>query len=145
MTHKITLPLSSDWRVEEEVIKEQGEDVISYYATAESSADDSFKGASIELYLGNSPENSSAEMECINSYVEAFNVQDENEDIPVREIRILGQDGYYYDAEDENGSPVIVICVETQPGTLLMAILAAADEEKLDNLLSLVDENLKIA
>lgn len=145
MTHKITLPLSSDWRVEEEVIKEQGEDVISYYATAESSADDSFKGASIELYLGNSPENSSAEMECINSYVEAFNVQDENEDIPVREIRILGQDGYYYDAEDENGSPVIVICVETRPGTLLMAILAAADEEKLDNLLSLVDENLKIA
>lgn len=145
MTHKITLPLSSDWRVEEEVIKEQGEDVISYYATAESSADDSFKGASIELYLGNSPENSSAEMECINSYVEAFNVQDENEDIPVREIRILGQDGYYYDAEDENGSPVIVICVETQPGTLLMAILAAADEGKLDNLLSLVDENLKIA
>lgn len=144
MTHKITLPLSSDWRVEEEVIKEQGEEVLSYYATAESSVEDSLKGASIELYLGNTPEDSSAELECINSYVEAFDVRDENEEIPVQEIKILGQDGYYYDAKDENGAPVMVACVEIKPGTLVMAILAASDDEKLDSLLTFVNDNLKI-
>ena len=69
---------------------------------------------------------------------------DENEESPIREIPFLGHTGWYYDAEDDDGAPVILICFEPVPGTLVMAILAHRDEEKLDELLSYVDENLRI-
>lgn len=143
MAHEIILPLSAGWEVEQEVVKEQGEDVVSYYAQYVGSADENLEGASIELYVGNTPEGSNAEQECMASYVEAFDAANEKE-LPIGDIRLCGKDGFYYDAEDEKGAPVIVICFEYVPGTLVMAILAAADEEKLDGLLSFVDESLKI-
>lgn len=144
MAHKINLPLGKDWEVEEEIITEQGEEVVSYYATAEASGNPEHKGASIELYVGNTPEDSDAKIECINSYLEAIGVDDENEEVPVCSINYLGQEGWYYEADDENGAPVILICVEPVKGTLVMAILAHRNEEKLDELMTYVDEHLTI-
>lgn len=143
MAHSITLPLPKGWEVEQELILEEGEEVVSYYATPTEEAGPDSAGASIELYVGNTPADSDAKIECVNSYMEAIGV-DEGEEVPVREIPFLGQSGWYYDAEDDEGSPVILICVEYVPGTLVMAILAHTDEERLDDLLSYVDENLKI-
>ena len=143
MAHKITLPLPKGWDIEQDLILEEGEEVVSYYATPGEDASPESEGASIELYVGNTPPDSDAKIECINSYMEAIGV-DEGEDVPVREIPFLGQAGWYYDAEDDEGAPVILICVEPAPGTLVMAILAHRDEENLDELLSYVDENLEI-
>lgn len=143
MAHKITLPLPKGWEVEQELILEEGEEVVSYYASPTEEADQASEGASIELYVGNTPADSDAKIECINSYMEAIGV-DESEEVPVREIPFLGQPGWYYDAEDDSGAPVLLICVESAPGTLVMAILAHRDEESLDELLSYVDENLII-
>ena len=143
MAHNITLPLPRGWEVEQEIILEEGEEVVSYYASPTEEADPGSDGASIELYVGNTPADSDAKIECVNSYMEAIGL-DEGEEVPVREIPFLGQTGWYYDAEDDEGAPVILICVEYVPGTLVMAILAHRDEESLDELLSYVDENLKI-
>ena len=143
MTHTITLPLPKGWDIEQELILEEGEEVVSYYATPSEDASEDDEGASIELYVGNTPADSDAKIECVNSYMEAIGV-DEGEEVPVREIPFLGRPGWYYDAEDDEGAPVILICVESDPGTLVMAILAHRDEESLDGLLSYVDENLKI-
>ena len=143
MAHKITLPLPKGWDIEQDLILEEGEEVVSYYATPGGDASPDSEGASIELYVGNTPADSDAKIECINSYMEAIGV-DEGEEVPVREIPFLGQPGWYYDAEDDEGAPVILICVESAPGTLVMAILAHRDEESLDELLSYVDENLEI-
>ena len=143
MAHKITLPLPKGWEVEQELILEEGEEVVSYYAYPSENASGENEGASIELYVGNTPTDSDAKIECVNSYMEAIGV-DDGEEVPVREIPFLGQTGWYYDAEDDEGAPVILICVEVTPGTLVMAILAGKDEESLDELLCYVDENLKI-
>ena len=143
MSHKITLPLPKGWEVEQELILEENEEVVSYYATPSEDADPASEGASIELYVGETPPESDAKIECINSYMEAIGLE-EGEEIPVREIPFIGQPGWYYDAEDDDGCPVILICVESAPGTLVMAILAHRDEESLDELLSYVDENLSI-
>lgn len=143
MSHKITLPLPKGWEVEQELILEENEEVVSYYATPSEDADPANEGASIELYVGETPPESDAKIECINSYMEAIGLE-EGEEIPVREIPFIGQPGWYYDAEDDDGCPVILICVESTPGTLVMAILAHRDEESLDELLSYVDENLSI-
>ncbi len=143
MAHIITLPLPKGWEVEQELILEEGEEVVSYYAYPGEEASEDSEGASIELYVGNTPEGSDAKIECVNSYMEAIGV-DEGEEVPVREIPFLGQPGWYYDAEDDEGAPVILICVEYAPGTLVMAILAHRDEESLDELLSYVDENLRV-
>lgn len=144
MAHLITLPLSDEWVIEQELILEEGEEVVSYYASPGPDASPDLEGASIELYVGNTPEDSDAKIECINSYMEAIGLDDEQEEVPVRDISFLGQEGWYYDAQDDAGEPVILICVETVPGTLVMAILAHKDEESLDELLSYVDENLRI-
>jgi len=135
MAHKITLPLPAGWNVEEEVINEQGAEVVSYYAS---------KGqASIELYVGETPEGSDAYQECMFSYAEAFGSK-EGDEIPIGEIPFMGQTGAFYDAEDDHGAPVILICVEPVKGVLVMAILGEKDDDSLDDLMSLVDENLKI-
>lgn len=144
MAHKINLPLGKDWEVEEEIINEAGEEVVSYYASAEASGKPDIMNASIELYVGNTPEDSDAKIECINSYLEAIGVEDENEEIPVYDIEFLGQEGWYYEAQDENGAPVILICAEPTPGTLVMAILAQKDDEKLRMLVEYVSEHLTI-
>ena len=144
MAHVITLPLSDEWSIEQELILEEGEEVVSYYAVPGPDAGAGLEGASIELYVGNTPEDSDAKIECINSYMEAIGLDDDEEEVPVRDIRFLGQEGWYYDAQDDAGEPVILICVEPVPGTLVMAILAHKDEESLDELLSYVDENLRI-
>ena len=144
MAHKITLPLSKEWNVEQEIIMEEGEEVVSYYAYPANADIKLLAGASIELYVGNTPEDSDAKIECINSYMEAIGLDDDEEEVPVKEIPFLENDGWYYEAQDDEGQPVILICVETVPGTLVMAILAHRDEENLDALLSYVDENLKI-
>ena len=136
MAHKINLPLAGEWNVEEEVITEQGEEVLSYYANKDH--------RSIELYVGNTPEDSDAKTECINSYLEAIGSDDEEEEIPVQEIMFLGKTGWCYEAEDDEGCPVILITVEPTPGTLVMAILAEKNEELLDDLMTYVDEKLVI-
>lgn len=140
MAHKITLPLPKEWNVEEEIVNEQGEEVVSYYAYNNNHS-------SIELYVGNTPEESDAKIECINSYMEAFAGEDgieDNVEVDVAEINYLGETGWYYEDQDDEGCPVILITVEPVKGTLVMAILADKDEEKLDELMSYVDENLKI-
>ena len=144
MAHKITLPLSKEWTVEQEIINEEGEDVVSYYAYPSNPDQKLLAGASIELYVGNTPGESDAKIECMNSYMEAIGLDDDEEEVPVKEIPFLENTGWYYEAQDDEGQPVILICVETVPGTLVMAILAHRDEENLDALLSYVDENLKI-
>ena len=144
MAHSITLPLPKGWNIEQEIILEEGEEVVSYYACPTEEAGPDNEGASIELYVGNTPEDSDAKIECMNSYMEAIGMDEGEEEVPVKEIAFLGQEGWYYDAEDDEGAPVILICVEVVPGTLVMAILAHRDEESLDELMSYVDENLRI-
>ena len=144
MAHTITLPLGKEWEIEQEIILEEGEEVVSYYASAENASDPSIKGASIELYVGNTPEDSDAKIECINSYLEAIGMDGDEEEVPVSSILFMDQQGWYYEAQDDEGAPVILICVEPVKGTLVMAILAHKDEEKLDELMSYVDEKLRI-
>ena len=144
MAHKITLPLSKEWTIEEEIITEDNEEVVSYYAYPSDPKQKLLSGASIELYVGNTPEGSDAKVECINSYMETIGLDEDEQEVPVKEIPFLENTGWYYEAQDEEEQPVILICVEPAQGTLVMAILAHRDEENLDALLSYVDENLKI-
>ncbi|MCQ2145347.1 MAG: hypothetical protein MJY72_06365 [Bacteroidales bacterium] len=135
MKHSINFPFPAGWNIEEETVLEDGMEVETLYAT---------KGkASIELYVGDTPEGSDAFQECMFSYAEAFGAK-EGDELPIGELPFLGQTGAYYDAEDDNGNPVIVICVEPKAGTLVMAILGEKDDDSLDDLMSLVDENLKV-
>ena len=146
MAHAISLPLGKEWTIEQDTVLEEGEEVYPYYATPKDPDNEELAGASIELYLGKTPEDSDAKLECINSYIETIGLDDnENEeDIPVKEIPFLECQGWYYDAQDDTGAPIILICVEPEPGILLLAILAHRDEEALDELITFVDENLQI-
>lgn len=145
MANKITLPLGKEWEIEEEIINEEGEEVVSYYASAEASTDPELRGASVELYVGPTPVDSDAKIECINSYMEAIGVDDENDEVPVECTSFLGQEAWYYEAQDDNGAPVVLICTEVTPGTLVMAIIAHAEDEKLIKLIQYVDSHLQIS
>ena len=144
MAINITLPLSEKWTVEKDAVIEDGEEVFTYYAYPTDEDDPELSGASIELYVGNTPEESDAKIECINNYLETIGLDEGEEDVPVKDIPFLGVTGWYYDAQDDEGQPVILICAEPSQGVLVMAILAHRDEESLDELISYVDENLTV-
>jgi len=135
MAHKINFTLPAGWNIEEGVINEEGAEVLTYYATKGS--------ASIELYVGDMPENSDAYQEAMYSYADAFDAK-EGDEIPLGELPFLGETATYYDAEDDNRCPMIVLCVEPVKGTLVLAILGEKNDESLDDLMALVDENLTV-
>jgi len=135
MSHKINFPLPAGWNIEEGTINEDGTDVITLYATKGTS--------SIELYVGDMPEGSDAYQEAMFSYAEAFNAK-EGDEIPLGELPFLGETATYYDAEDDSGNPMIVLCVEPTKGTLVLSILGDKNDEALDDLMAFVDENLTV-
>lgn len=139
MTYEIKLPLGKDWEIETEVTTtEDGDQVSCFYANG---LDPKKTSGTIEIYAGDI-NGSDAKSECLNNYDAALGLED-GED-PVMEIPFCGKTAYYYDCEDDAQHPVIVICVEINPGVLAIVILSEKDEEKLDDLMSYVDENLSV-
>ena len=139
MAYKIILPLGKDWEIETEIIEtEEGDKVSAFYANG---LDPKKTPGTIEIYAGGL-NGSDPRTECLNNYDAALGLE-EGED-PVRELPFCGQTAWYYDCDDDQQHPVIVICVEINPGVLAIVILSEKDEERLDDLMSYVDENLKV-
>lgn len=145
MAYKITLPLSEDWTVERDVTIEEGSEVTTFYAYVADKAKKSIAQASIELYVGEIPEDSSAYEECLNNYDQVIGLnEDEESNPPIYDIDFMGGEGCFYEAEDDAGAPVVLICVEPVKGTLVMAILSQKDDESLEELIHYVSDNLKV-
>ena len=140
MAYKINLPLNRDWEIETEITTtEDGDAVSCFYANG---LDPKKTPGTIEIYAGDI-NGSDPRTEGLNNYDAALGLED-GED-PVHELPFCGQTAWYYDCEDDHQHPVIVICVEINPGVLAIVILGERNEEKLDELMSYVDENLSIS
>ncbi|MCQ2115718.1 MAG: hypothetical protein MJZ07_05900 [Bacteroidales bacterium] len=139
MAYKVILPLDKNWEIETEVIEtEDGDKVTSFYANG---LDPKKTPGSIEIYVGDL-NGSDPKTECLNNYDAALGLEEGEE--PVQELPFCGQTAWYYDCEDDQQNPVIVICVEIKPQVLAIVILAEKDEERLDDLMSYVDENFTV-
>ena len=139
MAYTINLPLGRDWEIDTELTTTEDGDVVScFYANG---LDPKKNAGYIEIYAG-SINGSDAKTECLNNYDTAIGLE-EGED-PLRRFELFcGNEAWYYDAEID-GNPAIVVCSEIKKGILVIVTLADRDEEKLDDLLSYVDENLSV-
>lgn len=140
MAYIINLPLNKDWEIETEETQTEDGDVIScYYANG---IDPKKNAGYIEIYAGDIL-GSNAKTECLNNYDAAIGLV-EGEPEPIQKFEIFcKKEAWYYDCEIED-QPAIVVCVEIQEGILAIITLSDKDEEKLDDLLSYVDENLSV-
>lgn len=140
MAYKINLPLDKDWEIEtEETTTEDGDIVSCFYANG---IDAKKNAGYIEIYAGDI-NGSDAKTECLNNYDMAIGLA-EGEPEPIQKFDLFcGTEAWYYDCEIDK-QPAIVVCAEINKGVLVIVTLSDKDEEKLDDLLSYVDENLTV-
>lgn len=140
MAYKINLLLGKEWEIEtEETTTEDGDVVSCFYANG---IDTKKTAGYIEIYAGDI-NGSDAKTECLNNYDMAIGLV-EGEPEPIQKFDLFcGTEAWYYDCEID-GQPAIVVCAEIRKGVLVIVTLSDKDEEKLDDLLSYVDENLSV-
>ena len=69
---------------------------------------------------------------------------EDDEDCPIAEWKFQRKTAYGFTGECENGSIMLLMCVEIHKGTLLILSLVADNDEEVGKWAKYVEENLKI-
>lgn len=145
MAHKIILPLLRGWQAETGLQDEDGIEVSHLQAYLP----DDEKGtdvAQIDIYAGDIPPETDAEQEAFNNYVEMFG-WDENdpEDAdPLTRWPFQGGDAFGFEGLCEGDAPMRLMCFEPRKGLLAVMMFIASDDDELTDIITYVEENLKI-
>ena len=99
---------------------------------------------SIMISYGPMPEGSDAIMEAGDTYEEVVGeIGPEVEDDPICEYDFLGTTGYGFEVPTEDGLACNFICAEIG-GKLFTILTTAKSYEEIDDLLDLIEENIKL-
>ena len=140
MAVNITLPLPAGWASEVEILNEEDTEITHYQAYLPDDRAQKDK-ALIDIFVGVTPEGSSAEIEALNSYAEMF---DDDDDDPLTVWPFMGKEAYGYEGLCEDESPMRFMCVETEPDLLAIITVAACNDAMLENAVTLLDTKLSI-
>lgn len=145
MTYDILLPFSGAWQAEEDRYEEIDGAQISHMECHLPAPDGSGDEAFIDIYVGYMPSDTTAEDEAYANYAEIIGWSDEDdEDCPIAEWKFQRKTAYGFTGECENGSIMLLMCVEIHKGTLLILSLVADNDEEVGKWAKYVEENLKI-
>lgn len=135
----ISFKAAEGWTVENEVYTDENGVEISNIE-ADCDADGSF----VEVHAGPMPEGETAEDQAFANYAESVGFDDDSEDSPIVKFKFNGKNAWGFDALCEDDKPLRLICQEAKSGVLTVIILGAADDDKLEDLTSLVETKLRI-
>ena len=140
MAVNITLPLPAGWASEVELLNEEGVEITHYQAYLPDDRAQKDK-ALIDIFIGVTPEGSSAELEALNSYAEMFDDDDED---PLTIWPFQDKDAYGYEGLCDDESPMRFMCVEIDPDLLAIITVAGCSDAMLDKALALLNDKLVI-
>lgn len=145
-SYDITLPLSAPWTAEEERYEEVDGVEITHMECHLPSGDGKSDEALIDLYVGDMPADTTAEDEAYANYVEIIGWDDEvdDEESPIAEWKFKNKTAYGFSGECEDGSIMLLMCVELSKGTLLILSVIAPDDNEVGKWAKYVEDNLKI-
>lgn len=138
MRADIIFKLPDGWNVENDVYTDESGTEICH---SEAYGPD---GEFVEIHAGPMPEGETAEDQAFANYAESVGFDDDSEESPVVKFKFNGKNAWGFDALCEDDKPLRLICQEVKSGLLAVIILGAADDEKLEQLTSLVENRLRI-
>lgn len=146
MAYDIQLNLPAPWQKEMETYEdESGAEITHLEAHLYDEAAKRDTGY-IDLYVGPLPEDTTAEDQALSNYADIVGFDDDDpEDFnPIATIQFNGKKAYGFDAFFEDDSPMMFLAQEVKKGVLTILCAAGADDQRLKDVLTLVERNLRV-
>ena len=101
--------------------------------------------AEIDIYAGSMPSDTTAADEALANSADTVGFDDDDpEDFdPITEWPFAGKKAYGFEALCEDDSPMRLMCVELKAGYLVLITICAKDDDKLVEVIQLVERNLR--
>ena len=145
MSYSVDLPLSPAWTVEQDQYEEVDGAIITHlecHLPDKEGVDQVF----LDLYVGDMPADTTAEDEAYANYAEivGWDESEDEEESPIAEWRFRRKSAYGFSGECEDGSLMLLMCVEILKGALLIATVIAPDETGLGKWSRYIEEKLSV-
>jgi len=145
MTFDISLPLSQEWIREEERYEEIEQALITHLECHLPSSEEGKYEAVFDLYVGDLPSDTTAEDEAYANYAEIIGWDEEDEeDDPIAEWAFQKKKAYGFTGECEDGSIMLLMCVEIVKGGLLICSVIAPNDEAVSKWAEYLEKNLRV-
>ena len=144
-TYDILLPLTQDWINEEDRYEEVDGAFITHLECHLPSGDGKSDSAVLDIYVGDMPADTTAEDEAYANYADIIGWDDEDdEESPISEWRFKNKKAFGFSGECEDGSIMLLMCVEILKGALLIASIIAPDDEAVGKWAKYIEEKLTV-
>lgn len=145
MTYDVKLPLSPEWIVEEDRYEEVEGAEITHLECHLPSGDGQSDSVLLDLYVGEMPSDTTAEDEAYANYADIIGWDEEDdEENPIAEWSFQHKTAYGFSGECEDGSIMLLMCVEIKRGALAIITVIAPDDAAVGEWCKYVEENLKV-
>lgn len=136
----IQLPLLPDWQSHQETLLDN-EIELAHLETFLPDDQRQSDKALIDIYAGAMPEGSTAEEEALHSYRDIVGDGDED---PLTIWPFQGKEAYGYEVICEDDAIMRVMCVEAEPGLLLIINVVAEDDALFETAVQHVESQLTL-
>ncbi len=146
MAYDITLPLSPAWTSEQDRYEEIDGVLITHLECHLPAGDGKSDEAFLDLYVGDLPSDTTAEDEAYANYAEIIGWDDEEdeEENPIAEWRFQKKKAFGFSGECEDGSIMLLMCVEIIKGGLLICSVIAKNDDEVSKWAKYVEDNLRV-
>lgn len=140
MRYQVTLQLPDGWQSEQEEYEEVENALITHLECS-----NAVTGAGIDIYVGDMPADTTAQDEAYANYADIIGWEDEDDETnPIAEWKFQNRKAYGFSGMMEDGAVMLLMCVEIKKDALLIASLAAKDDEALQELAKYVEYHLRV-
>lgn len=146
MSYGINLKLSDDWKTNlETYIDESGAEITHLEAYVPDEGGD-IDRIMVDVYVGDMPEDETAEDQAFANYAEVVGFDDEDADgeSPIVKFKFNGRNAYGFEAETEDGCPMRFFTAEVRKGVLMVVAYYVKSEDLLLSTFELLERNLRI-
>ena len=140
MVYDVTLPLPDGWSSETDRYDEISGATITHFGAQKD------EGAfQIDVYAGDMPDDTTAEDEAYANFAEIIGWDDDDDDEnPIAEWKFQNRTAYGFSGECENGSIMLLMCVEIKKGVLVIVCVVAPDDDNVGKLATYLEEKLLV-
>lgn len=140
------MKLPASWTCEQDTYLDESGYEITHLEAHLSDGKAGTDKAMIDIYVGDMPEDETAEDQALANYADTVGFYDDDpEDFnPIEKIKFNGRNAYGFTALCEDDSPMRFLSQEVRKGVLAIIVFAAKDESALADLHNLVERSFRI-
>ncbi|MBQ9462912.1 MAG: hypothetical protein IJU68_04570 [Bacteroidales bacterium] len=145
MSYDISLPLPPSWTSELDRYEEVDGVIITHMECHLPAKDGKSDEAFLDLYVGDLPSDTTAEDEAFANYAEIIGWDDDDdEESPIAEWRFKNKKAFGFSGECEDGSIMLLMCIEILKGSLLICTVVAKNDDEVSKWVKHVEDNLRV-